>query len=110
MAANSSQQHRNRCRWLSGYVTVCLIVDLWPRIGAPDFRYTGSDPEWYVWNIGWPLALAIYHPGLGFFPGPGIIPIIVLQALGLGFGVLVCRIVLKLRPSSRRSKRLPGGT
>lgn len=52
------------------FVAVCLAIDLLPRYGPPEFRYTGSDPTTMVWNLGWPLALAIYDPRSGLHMGP----------------------------------------
>jgi hypothetical protein len=51
-------------------VAVCVVVDFFPRFGPPDFRYTGSDPATHVWNLGWPLAEAIYDHRSGFHVGP----------------------------------------
>lgn len=52
------------------FVLACLIVDFLPRHGPPHFRYTGSDPHYAVWNLGWPLALFIYDPRNAFHIGP----------------------------------------
>ena len=35
-------------------------------------RYSGSDPTTMVWNLGWPLALAIYDPRSGLHMGPSV--------------------------------------
>ena len=45
---------------LIGFVALCGVVDFFPREGAPDFRYTGSDPAQVVLYLGYPLALFIY--------------------------------------------------
>jgi hypothetical protein len=34
-------------------------MDLYPEYGSPNFRYTGSDPEDEVLNMGLPVALFI---------------------------------------------------
>ena len=37
-----------------------LLPALVPRYGAPDFRYTGSNPNQHVWNFGWPIATCTF--------------------------------------------------
>lgn len=51
---------------------VALVLAFMPNHGAPDFRYTGSDPDHHVWNFGWPLATCIYDSSHSphFFVGP----------------------------------------
>jgi len=64
--------HRRTWVVLFVIVLVCLVMDLVPRQGPPDFRYTGSDPERTVTNIGWPLGLFIYDGDVSphWFGGP----------------------------------------
>jgi len=57
-------------RLVALFVAACLVADLFPWRGPPDFRYTGSDPTISVWNLGWPLATAIYDSRNGFHVGP----------------------------------------
>jgi len=52
------------------FILVSLLIDFFPRHAPPDFRYTGSDPTFIVWNLGWPLALFIYDSRNGFHVGP----------------------------------------
>lgn len=69
----SNSPHRTRSCWKAAallFVLACLIVDLLPHHGAPDFRYTGSDPESAVWDLGWPFTLFIYDPRNGLHVGP----------------------------------------
>ena len=54
------------------FVAVCLAIDLLPHSGPAEFRYSGSDPTTMVWNLGWPLALAIYDPRSGLHMGPSV--------------------------------------
>src|SRR5437899_6722755 len=65
----------------------CLVafiaMDLFPWHGAPFFRYTGSDPAYPVWNLGWPLALAIYDSRSGIHMGPFLYAVVPFQALVL---------------------------
>lgn len=66
-----SVRKKRRVHIISAVVAIVLLVVLFlPWYGAPFFRYTGSDPERFVWNIGWPLAHFIYDPlhGLQVFP------------------------------------------
>lgn len=70
MDANASLTNR---RWLAAaafFAVICAMVDCWPHHGPPHFRYTGSDPARSVWNIGWPLAMAIHDPQSGLHIGP----------------------------------------
>ncbi len=39
---------------------VFIVIDFWPTYGAPFFRYTGSNPDEKVWNLGFPIAWFIY--------------------------------------------------
>jgi hypothetical protein len=57
------------------------LIDLFPRHGPPNFRYTGSDPAHEVWNLGWPMALAIYDPQSGIHLGPFLYVVVPLQVL-----------------------------
>ena len=41
---------------------VIFVLNLFPHYGTAHFRYTGSEIEREVWNIGPPIALAIYDP------------------------------------------------
>ncbi|QDT51133.1 hypothetical protein Pan258_52160 [Symmachiella dynata] len=49
-----------------------LLISVFPTFGPPNFRYTGSDPNRFVWNLGWPLATCIYDADAPpfFFVGP----------------------------------------
>ncbi len=40
-----------------------LLISVFPTFGPPHFRFTGSDPNRFVWNLGWPLATCIYDAG-----------------------------------------------
>ncbi len=61
------------------FVLACLVVDFLPHHGVPHFRYTGSDPAYQVWNLGWPLALFIYNPRSGIHVGPFAYVVLPLQ-------------------------------
>ena len=77
------------------YLCICLVIDFCPSFGAPYFRYTGSDPSVHVWNLGWPLALAIYDSKSGLHVGPFAFIVIGLQAFL--FSVVAGSILLKRR-------------
>ena len=51
---------RNQIVALIVLAVIFAVLVLMPHWGAPHFRYTGSDPEHNVWNLGWPLATCIY--------------------------------------------------
>lgn len=63
------------------YIAICAIIDFLPSYGAPHFRYTGSDPDIQVWNIGYPLAFFIYDPKFGLQIAPIAFPVIGLQVI-----------------------------
>lgn len=64
-----------------GCLIAFAVVDLFPRHGPPDFRYTGSDPSYHVWNLGWPLALTIYDSRSGIHIGPFLYVVVPFQAV-----------------------------
>ncbi|MGB4929496.1 MAG: hypothetical protein WBP43_05975 [Chitinophagales bacterium] len=48
-------------KWLIIFLAIIFaIIDFYPEFNVPQFRYTGSDPNHFVWNIGYPLALFIF--------------------------------------------------
>ena len=55
---------------LSAVFLILVTVAVRPRWGPPAFRYHGSDPTRPVWNLGWPVAYAIYDATTGFHVGP----------------------------------------
>jgi len=63
------------------FVIACAVIDLFPRYGPPDFRYTGSDPAHEIWNLGWPVALAIYDSQSGIHFGPFLYAIVPVQVV-----------------------------
>ena len=63
-----------------------LVAAVWPRYGAPDFRYTGSDPSRHVWNVGWPVAVVIHDPDAGLHVGP--LALVVGAVLAMGVVIL----------------------
>ncbi len=71
----------------------CLVVDF-PYFGPPQFRYTGSDPNTHAWNLGWPLATAIYDQHSGLHAGPlayVLVPIEVVVLVGAAIAVSMSR-------------------
>ncbi|QDU53895.1 hypothetical protein [Aeoliella mucimassa] len=74
------------------YVAICLAVDFIPHHGPPLFRYTGSDPEVHVWNIGWPLGTAIYDPRYGWHWGPEAFVVLPLQVVLLLVAITAWRL------------------
>jgi len=85
------------------FVFACAVIDLLPRHGPPDFRYTGSDPAHEVWNLGWPVALAIYDSQSGLHLGPFVYVVVPVQAL------LVSLIAVVLIFRNRHIKALQRG-
>jgi hypothetical protein len=65
------------------YIAVCAAIDFFPHHGAPNFRYTGSNPSQPVWNFGWPLATLIYDARHGLQFGPFTVILIPLEIFGL---------------------------
>ena len=85
------------------FVLICLIVDLCPRYGRPDFRYTGSDPANAVWNIGWPVALFIYDAQCGWQIGPFAVLVLPFQFVVLLTGLMVTALRRLRRAQERDS-------
>ena len=93
------------------FVAVCLAIDLLPHSGHPEFRYTGSDPTTIVWNLGWPLALALYDPRSGLHIGPFAYLVPPAQLLILVVAkvlVVVVRWAVVWPRFSRRGRLYPG--
>ena len=90
-------------------IIACALLDFVPRHGAPEFRYTGSDPAQQVWNLGWPVALTIYDSRSGIHIGPFLYAVVPFQV------VLVSVIALALAFRNTHNKALqataaaPGG-
>ncbi len=82
------------------YIAACLVLDLFPQYGPPHFRYTGSDPDVPVWNLGWPLAEFIYDPRHGLQVGPGAPLLIAAQC-----GVFVFCVALVVVANWNRDRR-----
>jgi hypothetical protein len=90
--ADSSMKLLRSRKLIEVFLLFCLL-DLIPRSGGPYFRYTGSDPEFKVWNLGSPLPLAIFDPRSGIHIGPFvdvIIPVQLLLIFSLAVIVLIC--------------------
>lgn len=66
---------------LYSLLVIFLIMDLYPEYGSPHFRYTGSDIDNTVLNLGYPLASLIidFETAPYFFIGPSTIIIIPTQ-------------------------------
>lgn len=86
-------------RWVLIYIVVCMLINLFPNYGAPNFRYSGSDPAVNVWNFGWPFASLIYDFRSGFHVGPGVVLIVLAQSLILGVLGAIITVVRKLLPN-----------
>ncbi len=46
--------------FLAGLILIFSVIDFFPRHGRPFFKYQGSDPRHYVWNVGFPISWYIY--------------------------------------------------
>jgi len=54
-------------KWLEIlFLGIAFFLFLLPTYGSPYFSYTGSDPDHYVWNFGWPISSIIYDNERGF--------------------------------------------
>jgi len=88
------------------YLAICLLLDLFPTHGPPHFRYTGADPDFSVWNLGWPLAMFIYDPRIGFQMSP-LAPLLIGFQLFVYFVIVGLTLVVKmLRRDAARSGKL----
>lgn len=97
MPLDRSAMIRGR-RILVAFVLVCVMIDLFPQNGSPAFRYTGSDPTREVWNVGWPLSLAIYDPQSGIHDGPFLYVVAPVQAV-FALSIFVVLYLQKRPPS-----------
>lgn len=84
------EQLRFSLTWMQtsfvGVLSVLILaVSLFPTLGPPHFRYTGSDPNRNVWNLGYPLATVIYDPAVPphIFYGP--VAFVVAMTLAFGY-------------------------
>jgi hypothetical protein len=70
-------------------VALVLVLALVPRHGPPAFRYTGSDSETHVWNLGWPFATCIidaaYVPHIFFGPFAFLFAVVGFSGLFLAY-------------------------
>jgi hypothetical protein len=89
------------------YLATCLVVDLWPQFGPPQFRYTGSDPEVFVWNFGWPLTTFIYDPRSGIHVGPGLYLVVAAQLGLLVVGGACFYVLQRFRRTNLHSNASP---
>ena len=102
MRDQSSGQTRVWWRVAIGCLVVFVVMDLFPWRGAPYFRYTGSDPGYPVWNLGWPLALTIYDSRSGIHIGPFVYLVFPFQAVVVS---LVAAAAFLLRKRHNRDAR-----
>lgn len=68
-----SSLRRRRMIWMTAvafYTVGCLLFDFYPDYGPPHFRYSDSDPNRAVWNLGLPTTWFIYDPSVGLLFGP----------------------------------------
>ncbi len=90
-------------RWapfLATYGLISLAADLFPTFGPPHFRYTGSDPAVHVWNLGWPVATAIYDSRSGIHVEPFAIMLVGGVQVGLLALIAAAAFFRKPRPSA----------
>jgi hypothetical protein len=74
-------------RTLIGFILLFIFLDFFPIFKNPDFRYTGSNPENFVWNIGAPYTLFIFDQKVSpyIFLSPLSYFIVFFQALFIVF-------------------------
>jgi hypothetical protein len=82
-------------------IGACLLVDFFPRFGPPDFRYTGSDPATHVWNLGWPLATAIYDQRSGMHVGPLAYVLVPIEIVVLAAAAITGSVIAARRSQSK---------
>lgn len=91
--------------WMVVITMICgfLVVDFFPRSGPPDFRYTRSDPDSAVLNLGYPIAQFIYDERL---PEPLVFgPLAALLVTAQLFVVIVAVLAPALFKLSRKGVR-----
>ena len=85
---------------LAIYSALCLAINLFPFYGQPSFRYTGSDPAYHVWNLGWPVPLVILDDRYGLQVGPFAYAVIPLQVVVPVAVIVVSALIRRLKSSS----------
>jgi len=109
---SSNLPSRKRRYWNGvavAFVLACLIVDFRPHHGAPSFRYTGSDPAYPVWNLGWPLVLFIYDPRNGLHLAPIAYLVLPFQVFLVAVILLVMALRRRHDPPTQRTAMAPSG-
>jgi hypothetical protein len=78
---------RKKRRFFLIVVLIFLLMDFVPYPASPNFRYTGSDPNRTVINLGFPLASLIYDSNVSphFFVGPTAYFLFAIQLVFLAF-------------------------
>lgn len=98
--------------WMALIAMICgfVFVDLFPRSGLPDFRYTGSDPDTGVLNLGYPIAQFIYDDRLPepLIVGPLTSVLVTAQLLVLVVAVLAPALFKLCRKGDRCALELFG--
>jgi hypothetical protein len=93
MKSERSSPNASRWRTVAGlFCVLCLLSDFLPRYGPPSFRYTGCDPAFHVWNLGWPLVTSIYDSRNGFHVGPDALLELPFQSFVLLVGLAIAII------------------
>ena len=82
--------------WLFIYILFCLLIDLFPNFGLPNFRYTGSNPTVHVWNFGWPLASFLYDPESGLHVSPVGVLVVIAQLFVLAVLTAIMAAIRKM--------------
>ncbi len=85
-----------RFYYLGILILIFAVIDFFPWHWHPFFKYPGSDPRHYVWNIGFPISWFIYDDkapphlftllpaiSLGLIKAQGVIILVTVIALGL---------------------------
>ena len=76
---------------LYSLLIIFIIMDLYPEYGSPNFRYTGSNIENDVLNLGWPFTLVIidFNTKPYLFDGPFLLIMIPIQLFILSIAWLI---------------------
>jgi hypothetical protein len=85
--------------WFLIYILFCLLIDLLPNFGSPNFRYTGSNPTVHVWNFGWPFASFLYDAESGLHVSPVGVLVVIVQLFVLAVLTAIMAVIRKMWPN-----------
>lgn len=88
------------------YFGLCLLILFVPYKGHPNFRYSGADSSYAVWNFGFPSSSFIYDDRFGVIKGPVLWATPVLLVIIFVTFVLPPLLLMRYREAKKREALL----